>query len=177
MEGSNLGYQTWAIAIYLMMTSLKSVSSMKLHRDLGITQKSAWFLAHRVREAWKEIDDVFLGPVEADEAYFGGRRKNMHKAKLRELRDAGPLAGKAIVAGVKDRQTNKVSAGVVPDTTGYTTGYTLQTFVEDRVAPDATVYTDESRSYKGLIFHEHESVNHTAGEYAIETVAPSRTSL
>ena len=161
MEGSNLGYQTWAIAIYLLMTSLKSVSSMKLHRDLGITQKSAWFLAHRLREAWKEADDVFLGPVEADEAYFGGRRKNMHKAKHRSLSGAGPLAGKTIVVGVKDRQTNKVSASVVEDTTAYT----LQTFVEDRVAPDAMVYTDDSRSYRGLIFHDHESVNHSDGEY------------
>ena len=135
MEGSNLGYQVWAIAIYLLMTSLKSVSSMKLHRDLGITQKSAWFLAHRLREAWKEIDCVFLGPVEADEAYFGGRRKNMHKAKRRQLKEAGPLAGKTIVAGVKDRNTNKVSAGVVGDTTAFT----LHAFVENRVAPDSMV--------------------------------------
>ena len=52
MEGSNLGFQTWAIAIYLVLTSLKGVSSMKLHRDLGITQKSAWHLAHRIRQAW-----------------------------------------------------------------------------------------------------------------------------
>ena len=161
MEGSNLGYQVWAIAIYLMMTSLKSVSSMKLHRDLGITQKSAWFLAHRLREAWKEIDGVFLGPVEADEAYFGGRRKNMHKAKRRQLREAGPLAGKTIVAGVKDRNTNKVSAGVVGDTTAFT----LHAFVENRVAPDSMVYTDDSPSYKGLVFHDHESVNHSDGEY------------
>ena len=90
---------------------------------------------------------MFLGPVEADEAYFGGRRKNMHKAKRRELSGAGPLAGKTIVAGVKDRRTNKVNASVVDDTTAYT----LQTFVEDRVVSDAMVYTDDSSSYTGWI--------------------------
>ena len=161
MEGSNLGYQTWALAIYLLMTSLKSVSSMKLHRDLGITQKSAWFLAHRLREAWQETGDPFTGPAEADETYMGGRRKNMSRAKRKAMKGAGPLAGKTIVAGVKDRATNKVSARVVDDTTGIT----LQSFVEDRVVPDAMVYTDESPSYQGLIFHEHDSVNHSDGEY------------
>ena len=161
MEGSNLGFQTWAIAIYLLMTNLKSVSSMKLHRDLGITQKSAWFLAHRLREAWKETGDPFGGPAEADETYVGGRRKNMSRAKRKALRDASPLAGKTIVAGVKDRETNRVSAAVVENTGAQT----LQAFVEDRVAADAKVYTDEHPSYVGLLYHEHESVNHSDGEY------------
>ena len=161
MQGSPLGYQTWAIAIYLVTTSLKGVSSMKLHRDLGINQKSAWYLAHRIREAWKRDEGPFIGPAEADETYMGGKRKNMSRAKRKAMRGAGPLAGKTIVAGVKDRQTNMVSAGVVPDTTGRT----LQGFVEDRVVPDAKVFTDESTSYLGLIFHEHDSVNHSDGEY------------
>ena len=81
MESSKLGYQTWAIAIYLLTTSLKGVSSMKLHRDLDITQKSAWHLAHRIRASLGEPDGQFSGPVESDETYFGGVRKNMSKAK------------------------------------------------------------------------------------------------
>ena len=81
MQGSPLGFRTWAIAIYLVTTSLKGVSSMKLHRDLGINQKSAWYLAHRIREAFKAVDDPFLGPVEADETYMGGKRKNMSRSK------------------------------------------------------------------------------------------------
>ena len=106
MEGSNLGFQTWAIAIYLLMTSLKSVSSMKLHRDLGITQKSAWFLAHRLRDAWKRDDGPFLGPVEVDEVYMGGKFRNMHGYKRAEAREK-PHKGKTIVAGAKDRHTNQ----------------------------------------------------------------------
>ena len=71
MERSNLGYQTCAVAIYLLTTSHKGVSSMKLHRDLGITQKSAWHLAHRVRRAWQADSVRFSGPVEADETFVG----------------------------------------------------------------------------------------------------------
>ena len=76
MECSNLGFQIWAIAIFLVATNLKGISSMKLHRDLGITQQSAWFLAHRIREtfdfAWLP---GFDGPIEADETFIGGKRK------------------------------------------------------------------------------------------------------
>ena len=160
MEGSNLGYQTWAIAIYLLMTSLKSVSSMKLHRDLGITQKSAWFLAHRLREAWKRDEGPFLGPAEVDETHIGGKLKNMHADQRRAARERFNY-GKTIVAGVKDRQTNKVSATVVDNTTALT----LQTFIEDRVVSDARVYTDDGSGYRNMPFFDHETVNHSAGEY------------
>ena len=71
MEASNIGYQKWAIAIYLSLTSLKSVSSMKLHRDLGVTQKSAWHMAHRLRRAFAAKGGPFAGPVEVDETYMG----------------------------------------------------------------------------------------------------------
>ena len=71
MAESKLPLRKWAIAIYLHATSLKSVSSMKLHRDLNITQKSAWFLGHRIREAFSTPGGLFNGPVEVDEAHFG----------------------------------------------------------------------------------------------------------
>lgn len=73
MHHSRLGLQVWAIAIYLLVTNLKGVSSMKLHRGLDITQKSAWHLAHRIRETWKENKDMFPGPVEFDETLAGGK--------------------------------------------------------------------------------------------------------
>ena len=156
MEGSNLGCQTWALAAYLMTTNLKGVSSMKLHRDLGITQKSAWHLAHRLREVWAEIEPTFEGPVEADETVIGGRERNKHAHQ--KLHENWP-AGKTTVAGVKDRATNRVSAAVVPATDART----LKRFVADRTDWLATVYTDDHPSYAGL--PRHATVKHSVGEY------------
>ena len=160
MEGSNLGYRVWAIAVYLLATNFKSVSSMKLHRDLDISQKSAWYLAHRLREAWQsDGGEMFAGPVEVDETYIGGKRKNMSKAKRKQLKGRGAV-GKVAVAGAKDRATNRVSAQAVSETDGET----LQGFVAGRAAPEATVYTDDAGAYHGLPF-DHEAVRHSAGEY------------
>ena len=160
MEGSNLGFQTWAIAIYLALTSLKSVSSMKLHRDLKITQKSAWHLAHRVREAFAAGRGAFAGPVEADETYMGGRRKNMSKAKRSTLNGRGTV-GKSVVVGVKDRGTNEVRAQVVASASAPV----LQGFVREHAREGAVTYTDEASAYAGPARDfDHAAVNHSVGE-------------
>ena len=158
MHSSKLGYQIWAIAIYLLTTSLKSVSSMKLHRDLSVTQKTAWHLAHRIRKALKSGGFRFAGPVEADESYFGGRRQNMPKSKRADLEGRGPV-GKTAVVGIKDRTTKKVQAQVVQNTTSEA----LQGFVLDNIRPGAKVYTDDSTAYESL--PNHESVKHSVTEY------------
>ena len=81
MQNSNLGAQVWVLATYLMTTGLKGVSSLKLHRDLGVEQKTAWHLAHRIRETWDETATPFHGPVEVDETFVGGRERNKHASK------------------------------------------------------------------------------------------------
>ena len=78
MQSSKLGLQVWATASYLLTTGLKGQASMKLHRDLGITQKSAWHLVHRIRETWTKKQEPMAGPVEAEETYVGGKLKNLH---------------------------------------------------------------------------------------------------
>ncbi len=114
MEGSKLGYRTWAIAVHLVATNIKGVSSIKLHRDLGVTQKTAWHLAHRIRKALSNREAPFSGPVEVDETHIGGKRRKMSNSRRRELKDTGRGAvGKTAVVGAKDRATNTVVARVV----------------------------------------------------------------
>lgn len=161
MEGSKLGFQVWMIATFLLSTNLKSVSSMKLHRDLSINQRSAWFLAHRLRVALAEKGGVFDGPVEVDETYFGGRRKNMSNRKRKELANTGRgTVGKTAVVGAKDRDSNRVAAKVVSETDKAT----LQGFVGDHAAPGAKVYSDDASAYGGMPF-DHETVRHSLSEY------------
>lgn len=159
IERSKVSYRKWVFAIYLETTSLKSVSSMKLHRDLGVTQTTAWFMAHRLREAWVREVTEFSGPVEVDETYFGGRERNRH-AKDRKGLGRGSV-GKTAVVGAKDRGTNRVSATVV----ARTDGATLQGFVRERVKEGATVFTDDAKAYAGLVDFEHETVRHSVAEY------------
>ena len=117
MQDSKLGYQEWAIAVYLFNTSLKSVSSMKLHRDLGISQKSAWHLAHRIRQCWDDLSgEPFAGPVEVDESHFGGLAKNMHVKVRRERITGRGAVDKTTVVAAKDRDSGRVAATVVDNT-------------------------------------------------------------
>ena len=160
MQSSKLGLQKWAIALYMMTTGIKGTSSMKIYRELGIRQATAWFLMQRIREGFIEGENKpFPGPVEADETYIGGKLGNMTAKGRKEARQK-PDLGKTIVAGVKDRPSKRVSAAVVE----YADKPTLQDFVTERTADGATVYTDESRAYKGLP-REHDTVTHSAGEY------------
>lgn len=99
MARSNIPMRKWAIGIYLCLTSLRSVSSMKLHRDLGISQPSAWFMMHRIREAWACDDDQgpFDGPIEFDETYMGGKRRNKSNTERKKAEGRGPVDLTAVV--------------------------------------------------------------------------------
>lgn len=161
MHDSRLPLHKWALAFYLFSTNLKGVSSMKLHRDLGITQKSAWYLAHRIRETWDDATEKFAGEVEVDESYFGGKEGNKHASK--KLNAGRGTVGKTAVVGMKNRETNQVQAEVIERTDKAT----LQGFVVENTTPDTTVYTDEARAYSGLP-REHQAVGHGVGEFVRE---------
>ena len=147
LRNSNIPLSKWAIAFYLYSTNLKGVSSMKLHRDLGIGQKAAWHMGQRIRKMWNIQAEKFAGPVEVDETYIGGKETNKHADK--KLNAGRGTVGKFVVAGAKDRESGQVSAQVVPDTKKAT----LHGFIHDKADANATVYTDDLKSYQGMSFH------------------------
>lgn len=134
---------------------LPNLSSLKLHRDLGVSQPTAWNLAHRIRETWVDKASVerFAGPVEVDETCIGGKAKNMHAHKRAQLTGRGGV-------DIRDRATGRITATVVPSTDAPD----LAPFVEGRTTPAAQVCTDGHSAYRALSRH-HEVVKHSVGEY------------
>ena len=162
MQASKLSYQKWAIAIYLEVTSLKGVSSMKLHRDLKISQKAAWFMLHRIREAFTQENGSFAGPVEVDEMYVGGKEGNKHEHQRRAER--GGSSEKIAVVGAKDRATGHVRAEAI----GSADADTLCAFVRKHATPGVSVYSDGHSAYKRLDGeYRHKAVQHAVGTYVI----------
>ena len=160
MERSKITLRKWAFAIYLSTTNLKGVSSLKLHRDLNITQKSAWFMAHRIRTALTADGGLLDGPVEVDESYFGGREKN-RPVSQRRRHGRGPV-GKAAVIAMRDRSTREIRARAI----AHVNRSVLALFIASNATPDAMVYTDEHPAYDYL--PNHKTVRHSVGEYVAD---------
>ncbi len=155
---SKVKLQQWIMATWLLTTHRKGFSSIQLAKTLGVTQKTAWFLAHRIRETFKEGGGLLNGTIEVDETYIGGKEKNKHFDKKINC-GRGPV-GKIPVLGIKERN-GKVKAKSINDTTAKT----LHREIKRVVCKGATVYTDDHRAYQGLLDYKHEEVKHSVGEY------------
>ncbi|MEX0704851.1 MAG: IS1595 family transposase [Planctomycetales bacterium] len=160
-EDSPLGLDKWFVAVWCVTNDKNGISSYELHRALGVTQKSAWHMLHRIRLAMQDGSFTKMeGTVEADETFVGGKAKNMHKAKRSAKITGRGAVGKAIVQGVLQRG-HRIIAGVV----GNTKRRTLQPNVREVVEPGSTIYTDALKSYEGLEdVYLHETIDH-AREY------------
>ena len=158
IERSKVPLRKWAIAVYLYLSGLKDIFSMRLHRELNVTQKTAWFMLHRLRAAY-EAQEPFDGAAEVDESYFGGLQKNKHESKKLHARTGG--VGKTAVVGVKHRASGNVHAEAVSSVNRKT----LHGIVDKHTREGSTVYTDEAVAYKGMRGRKHEVVRHGVGEY------------
>lgn len=167
-EDSRIPLNKWFHAMQLLTSSKKGSSSHQIHRTLGITYKSAWFLTHRIRYAMaEEMPEVKLsGVVEVDETYIGGKAKNMHaKVRKEKIQGRGAVNKEAVVTLV-ERGGNVKTTHVA-----HVTGANLKEVMKKHIAKEAQIMTDESPSYSFVAdeFASHDSVNHGAGEYVRET--------
>ncbi|MGR3179876.1 MAG: IS1595 family transposase [Candidatus Anammoxibacter sp.] len=160
LSESKISLQKWLLAIYMLHTSRKGVSSIQMAKELGITQKSAWFLNHRIREAMTTSGGLLGGSkaVEVDEVYIGGKEKNKHAHK--KLRKGRGAVGKQAVFGMMERG-GKIKAFPITETKKID----LQCAIVENIRRGSTVYSDCHRGYQNLKGYDHQAVAHSVGEY------------
>lgn len=167
-DNTKIELQKWFLAIWLITTHKKGISSVQLATDLGVTQKTAWFMNHRIRKCYGIEDDSMMdGMVEVDETYVGGKNSNKSKSKRKLLHADGPQTGanhRVPVLGILSRTGNVVCEVLEKAHKG-----TIQPILFDKIARTASVVTDGFGAYAGIghVFAEHVIVNHAQDQYVI----------
>lgn len=160
-ERSHVPLHKWIYAMYLLVTARKGISSLQLAKEIGVTQKSAWFMLHRLREACGSDLDKLRGIIEVDETFVGGKEANKHANK--KLNMGRGAVGKTAVLGMRERGGNTKAFVIEGNDLG-----TIQQALFDNIEIGSTIYSDEHPSYSGLdgLFYRHAAVNHSAGHFA-----------
>ena len=158
-ERSHVPLHKWLYAMYLLVTSRKGISSLQLSKEISITQKSAWFVLQRLREACGGDFDKLRGIVEIDETFVGGKERNKHASKKR--RAGRGAIGKQAVLGLRERGTGKSIAMPIEGTSQKA----LHREIKAHVEPGSEIHTDEHSGYEGLTDYIRCHVKHSAGEY------------
>jgi transposase-like protein len=171
-EDSKIALRKWFMAVFLMTSHKKGISSCQLARDIGVTQKTAWFMLHRIRNAamTKEFNSPLSGTVEVDEAFVGPKPKFQHASKRTFGRGLSNVKYNKIVFGMLQRD-GELRLSYLPDLKLKTT----VPVVRANIAPHSRVHTDESSRYSWMqVSYAHEYVKHSLGEYVRDEVTTNR---
>lgn len=158
-ENSKISLKKWLLAIFLLSTNKKGISSVQLASQLGVTQKTAWFMNHRIRNTYNRNKKMLSGTIEVDETYIGGKEKNKHKNKKTKGTQGRSTKTKAAVIGIVERKGEVKAFHVESVNTS-----TVKVIMDNNVTEDSTVIADEYKIYDGITCNR---VNHSAGMYVI----------